>query len=75
MKWGLDFMGPLKLVGKHTRNKYILVIMNYAIKWVEVKTLQTNINIMTTKFSHKCIFTRFWLSTNIGHILRHSFHV
>jgi hypothetical protein len=59
MKWALDFMGPLNLVGKHTWNKYILVIMNYATKWVEVKTLQTNINIVTTKFNYKCILTRF----------------
>ncbi len=59
MKWDSNFIGSLKLVNKHTGNKYILVTMNYATKWVEVRTLQTNIIIMTTKFSYKCIFTWF----------------
>jgi hypothetical protein len=39
MKWGLDFMGAIKPNSRHTRNKYILVVMNYATKWVEVRTL------------------------------------
>jgi hypothetical protein len=54
MKWGLNFIGLLKLVGKHTWNKYILVAMNYVTKWVEVRTLQTNITIMIAKFNYKC---------------------
>lgn len=56
---GFNFMGPLKLVGKHIGNKYILVTMNYATKWVEVGTLQTNTNIVTTKFNYKWILIRF----------------
>lgn len=59
MKWGLNFIGPLKLVDKHTWNKYILVAMNYVTKWVEVRTLQTNITIVIAKFNYKCILTRF----------------
>jgi hypothetical protein len=39
MKWGLDFMGALKPTNRQTRNKHILVVMNYATKWVEVRIL------------------------------------
>jgi hypothetical protein len=39
MNWGLDFMGAIKPTSRQTRNKYILVVMNYATKWVEVRTL------------------------------------
>jgi len=59
MKWRLDFMGPIKLVRRYARNKYILVATNYAIKWVEVRTLKPNIVVVTTIFLYKCILTRF----------------
>jgi hypothetical protein len=41
MKWGLDSMGLIKPLGRYTRNKYILIAINYATNWVEVKTLMS----------------------------------
>ncbi len=38
MKWGLDFMGLVKLATRHTRNQYILIVIDYTTKWVEAKT-------------------------------------
>jgi hypothetical protein len=43
----------------YSNNWYILVATNYATKWVEARTLCTNIVIVTTNFLYDHIFTRF----------------
>ncbi|GJX16459.1 reverse transcriptase domain-containing protein [Tanacetum coccineum] len=45
--WGIDFMGPFL---SSRGNKYILVAVNYLLKWVEVKALPTNDARVVVKF-------------------------
>jgi hypothetical protein len=52
MKWGLDFVGPIK-----PSRRYILVATNYATKSVEVRTWKTNITIVTTIFLNEFILS------------------
>jgi hypothetical protein len=32
MKWGIDFMGPIKPTARYSSNQYILVVADYTIK-------------------------------------------
>jgi hypothetical protein len=40
-------------------NRYVLVTIDYATKWVEAWTFYTNITAVTTKFLYKHIIMRF----------------
>jgi hypothetical protein len=59
MKWGFDFVGPIKPTCRYIGNKCILVAIDYATKWVETRTLRINIAIVIAKFPYECILTKF----------------
>jgi hypothetical protein len=67
MKWGFNFMGPMKLVARYTKNQYIIITINYTTKWVEAKALQNNMIQSTTKFQYEHIITCFGCPTHLVH--------
>lgn len=87
MKWELDFIGLIKLVGRYTWNKYILVVTNYITKWVEARVLQSNMVVVMAKFLYECILIRFggpltlvildqgvhFINDTISHLMNHIF--
>jgi hypothetical protein len=59
MKWGLDFIGLIKLTKILIGKKYILVVIDYVTKWVEAKALKTNTTIVITIFLYEYFLTKF----------------
>lgn len=45
--WGIDFVGPFP---SSYNNKYILVVVDYVLKWVEAVVAPTNDVKMVIKF-------------------------
>lgn len=50
LRWGLDFIGPMRPITKFTHNKYILVAKNCSTKWAKAKAIHTNMLDVTTHF-------------------------
>jgi hypothetical protein len=65
MKWGLYFMGLIKLTTKSIGNQYIFVATNYTTKWVEVKALRNDTTQNIAKSIYKNIITRFGCPTHL----------
>ncbi len=60
MKWGLDFINPIKPKGRLIiGNKYILVTINYVPTWVEAKAFRTNIEVITIRFLYEYNMIKF----------------
>ena len=64
-KWGIDFVGPIKLPTKGSRAQYIIVATDYLTKWVEEKATPKNDACTIAKFIFENIFTRYGLSLEI----------
>ncbi|GJV28836.1 reverse transcriptase domain-containing protein [Tanacetum coccineum] len=64
--WGIDFMGPFP---SSRKNKYILVVVDYVSKWVEVEALPTNdARVITDAYEHSRAYkerTKHWHDSKI----------
>lgn len=56
-KWGIDFVGPVQPVTKHTRRRYILVATDYATKMVEADATRIDDATTIAKFLFESIIT------------------
>ncbi len=41
MRWGFDFVRPIKPTTRYSRNQYIIVTIDYTTKWVGQKHFMT----------------------------------
>jgi hypothetical protein len=74
MKWRLDFVGPIKLSWRYTKNKYIFVAIDYATKCMEARALWTNTTTITSNFLVWMHINQVWMSFDYSHKVGTSFH-
>ena len=64
-KWGLDFIGPIKLPAKYIGNQHIFRAIDYCTKWVEAVALKDNKAKTIARFLYHNIITRFGVPIEI----------
>ena len=65
VKWGIDFVGPIKPPARHTHAEYIIVATDYLTKWVELKATVKNDARTTAKFLYEYMIVCFGLPIEI----------
>ena len=56
-RWGIDLLGPFPLAVGQV--KYLIIVVDYFTKWIEVKPLSSITAAQARKFVWRNIFTRF----------------
>jgi hypothetical protein len=59
-------MGPIKPQTCYIRNQYIIIAIDYMMKWVEAKALQDNTTKSTIKFLYENSSTNFGCPTHLA---------
>ena len=65
-KRGIDFIRPIDPLAMRTHAQYIIIVIDYVTKWVEIKATQKRKYYTTYKFLFEYIFTRYGLPIEIG---------
>ena len=57
--WAIEFIGPFPIPEKRIGVRYIITVVEYVTKWVEVEPVDTCFSEIDTKFIYENIITRF----------------
>lgn len=64
-KWGIDFVGPIQPVTRHTQRRYILVAIDYSTKMVEAEATRKDDAATVATFLFESIITRYGCSLEL----------